>query len=308
MSVNRFSGAAAVGAFLLLLTAPCSAADAEMAKKFAAFSPGASAKLVQSFIEYWEFAEKAGINNDLRIQHFIAQVATETGGLRRIDENLSYRPARLLKVFKSRVSRADAQRLAHDPIATANHVYCYRRDLGNGGPNDGWDYRGSGFLQLTGKANFEARGKEVGLPLGANPELARQPREGMMAAAAYWKSKRINAAADKDDLVRVRALVNGGSNGLPEAKIWLARAKRYFAAKTTAPQESASKREEARAVQDLLASMGVLVKGPEESVSRNQFRDALKEFQKSRGIPQTGEYNDETLYKLTDRDDRFSDY
>lgn len=276
-------------------------------KRISEFSPKASAKLVQAFVEHWNYAEEAKINSDLRIQHFIAQVATETYGLRVIEENLSYKAERLREVFPTRVSPADALKLQRNPIATANHVYGNRRDLGNGPPNDGWNYRGSGFLQLTGKANFKKRGQEVGLPLEQKPDLARQPREGMIAATAYWKSRGINSAADKDDLEKVRALVNGGKNGLPEARIWIARAKRIFFSTPSSPQESASKREEMRAVQDVLVDLGVLDRGPEETVSRSKLSAALKAFQHSRGIPETGQYDEDTLYELSDPDNKFKD-
>jgi putative chitinase len=47
-------------------------------------------------------------------------------------------------------------------------------------------------------------------------------------ACLYWASRKINAAADADDLVKVRKLVNGGSNGLDDAKVHLARAKKIL--------------------------------------------------------------------------------
>lgn len=140
------------------------------------FSPRAKDELVNALVEYKQYLENAQINSPLRLTHFLAQIATETGGIRRIDENMNYSGALLLHVFGSkRISPAMAQKLSGKPQAIANYVYGDR--LGNRGrdTNDGWDYRGSGFIQLTGRLNFRNRGREVGLPLEERPELARRP-------------------------------------------------------------------------------------------------------------------------------------
>lgn len=133
----------------------------------ARFSPRARADLVAVILQQWKLAEAEGINSADRVRHFIAQMATETGGLRQIAENMNYSAERLLKVFPRRVTREQAEQLAHKPVLIANHVYNGR--LGNRLPNDGWDYRGSGLIQLTGRGNFSSRGKELGLAFEDNP-------------------------------------------------------------------------------------------------------------------------------------------
>lgn len=47
--------------------------------------------------------------------------------------------------------------------------------LGNTKKGDGYRYRGRGYVQLTGRRNYAFAGKELGLPLEENPDLALQP-------------------------------------------------------------------------------------------------------------------------------------
>jgi putative chitinase len=89
-----------------------------------------------------------------------------------------------------------------------------RKDLGNTQPGDGPRYRGRGFIQLTGRANFRAAGKDLGIDLEGNPDLAEQPELAARLAVWFWTKRNINAKADVGDFVGVTRLVNGGTRGL----------------------------------------------------------------------------------------------
>jgi putative chitinase len=172
------------------------------------------------------FMSSAGIDTGLRLAHFLAQTATETGGFKNLEENLNYSASRMMAVFPKRFPTvASTAGLVNNPRAFALKVYSNR--LGNGAPSsgDGFTYRGRGLIQLTGRANYTARAKETGLPLVANPDMVADPESSVQIACLYWTANRINAAADADDLKKVRTLVNGGLNGLADAKIFLTRAK-----------------------------------------------------------------------------------
>ena len=121
------------------------------------FVPRARVDIVSALVEKRKTLFESGITTERRFLHFMAQIATETGGLARLDENMNYSAPRLLKIFGKRVTPAQAAILAGDRVATANWVYGAR--LGNRGrnTNDGWNYRGSGFIQLTGRFNFQKR-------------------------------------------------------------------------------------------------------------------------------------------------------
>ena len=97
-------------------------------------------------------------------------------------------------------------------------LYDHRRDLGNQGPPDGERYHGRGFVQLTGRANYEDLDRTLGLDgtLVEQPELANDPLIASRCLAAFLAARRegIKRAVLEGDLARVRRLVNGGSHGL----------------------------------------------------------------------------------------------
>lgn len=91
-----------------------------------------------------------------------------------------------------------------------------REDLGNNQPGDGARYKGRGFVQITGRANYEYYGKKLGLPLLENPDLALQADSASEILAEYFLEHRISEAANQHNWERVRRLVNGGLNGWDE--------------------------------------------------------------------------------------------
>lgn len=94
--------------------------------------------------------------------------------------------------------------------------YDNRRDLGNTTSGDGLKFRGRGFIQITGKANYQHYGAALGVDLLANPDAALEPNTAAAIFALYFRDHHIAAAADAKDWQRVRKLVNGGLNGFDE--------------------------------------------------------------------------------------------
>jgi len=141
-----------------------------------------------------------GIVTPVRMAAFLAQVAHESGELRRLEEGMSYSAERLMQVWPKRFPKlATATPYAKAPEALANHVYGSRSDLGNRGvtSGDGWRYRGGGPLQLTGRAAYEQAGIVTGYPLLEHPELLRIPGpEAADSAGWFWRMKGCNELAD----------------------------------------------------------------------------------------------------------------
>ncbi len=135
------------------------------------------------------------INTKLRIAHFMGQVTHECAGFRTTEEFAS------------------------------GTAYEGRKDLGNIHKGDGKRYKGRGLIQLTGRANYRQIGGILGLPLEDQPELAAEPVTSLKIACEYWENRRINSAADRDDLIKATKLVNGGLNGLEDRRKYLQKAK-----------------------------------------------------------------------------------
>lgn len=97
-------------------------------------------------------------------------------------------------------------------------LYDNRRDLGNRGAPDGDSYKGRGFVQLTGRANYAKFGAEIGQDLVNNPALANDQKIASQLLASFLKnseSKIRNFLADHD-LAGARKVVNGGKHGLKD--------------------------------------------------------------------------------------------
>jgi hypothetical protein len=99
------------------------------------------------------------------------------------------------------------------PEALANFVYANRNGNGGVASGDGWRYRGSGLIQLTGKGNFRAVGESIGLGdhLVDFPNQVREPGSAVKIAVGYWTVRNINAVADGErpaDVNKVTTLVN----------------------------------------------------------------------------------------------------
>ena len=103
-------------------------------------------------------------------------------------------------------------------------LYDFRHDLGNGRIGDGALYKGRGFIQLTGKANYREFNVFHGTDLINNPHMANDPAIAAKLLALFIKAKEPQfgsiLAADTGDewqditMLRLRRLVNGGSHGI----------------------------------------------------------------------------------------------
>jgi len=115
----------------------------------------------------------------------------------------------------------DALPYARNPRALANKVYGGR--LGNLNAEDGWIFRGRGFLQITGRSNYQRVSDLLGRDFVRRPDDTLLPTQVLAVAAAIWKDLGANEAADTDDVVQVTKKVNGGTHGLPDRTTWFLR-------------------------------------------------------------------------------------
>jgi putative chitinase len=145
---------------------------------------------------------KYDINTPERAIAFLAQIGTESGGL---------------KYTQEIASGAD---------------YEGRTDLGNIYAGDGIKYKGRGLIQLTGRANYQKMSQKVGKDLISNPQLVEEPDLAVEVSAIFWHDKirsgiNLNQWADKFNLqepvdssanwevhTNITKAINGGTNGI----------------------------------------------------------------------------------------------
>ena len=159
---------------------------------------------------------KYKINTPLRLAHFLAQCHHESNGFRVVEENLNYRAAGLLRVFPKYFDLQTAEEYAHNKVAIASRVYANRMGNGDEASQDGWLYRGRGYIQLTGKDNYAAFNDQLPEDIIKNPDLVAT-QYPMLSAAWFWDHNKINAVIDNDASVYdVTRKVNGGLNGIED--------------------------------------------------------------------------------------------
>ncbi len=181
--------------------------------------------LITSIPNVVSILNKYKIDTPLRMAHFFAQLAHESN-FKPVSENLNYSASRLLEIFPKYFNSTTANQYARKPQAIANRVYANRMGNGNELSDDGWRYRGRGFIQLTGKSNYMAYERASNNKVVSNPDLLLSPSVALDSACWFWQSRNINRFADQDNITEVTKLVNGGTNGLADRIYKLAQLKK----------------------------------------------------------------------------------
>lgn len=170
------------------------------------------------------------IDTPLQKAHFIAQVGHESAGFTRTVESLNYSVAGLLATFPTRITKVQAQALgrsdtqAADQRQIANLVYGNR--LGNrAGTDDGFNFRGRGLIQITGRSNYKACGEALMIDLENQPSTLGEDKYAALSAGWFWSSRDLNRWAELDDIEKITRLINGGINGMDDRSARLAKAK-----------------------------------------------------------------------------------
>ncbi len=165
-------------------------------------------------------ASKFGINTPLRLAHFLAQCGHESGGFRVTQENLNYSAKGLMGIFKKYFpTQALAEAYQRQPQKIANKVYASRMENGTEASGDGYKFRGRGYIQLTGRANYTAFGKAINEDIANNPDVV-SGKYALLSAAWFWSKNGLNKLADGGatdaTVTSITKRVNGGTIGLPD--------------------------------------------------------------------------------------------
>lgn len=90
------------------------------------------------------------------------------------------------------------------------------RRLGNTRPGDGERYKGRGFIQLTGRYNYQQASDALSIDLVNHPELASRPDVAAIIAVWYWKTRVKPNVSNFKDTVQVTKQINPSLNGLED--------------------------------------------------------------------------------------------
>jgi len=200
----------------LLIFDPMNLSAQEIAK-----ATGSTLELAEKYRPYLnKYMGKYDINTPERAIAFLAQVGTESGGLKFTKEqgNDSY--------FGK---------------------YEFRQDLGNTQAGDGLRFKGRGLIQLTGRANYQKMSEKVGKDLVSNPQLVEEPDLAVEVSTIFWRDRmrngiNLNQWADKFNLqepvdssanwdvhTNITKAINGGTNGINDRADRMNRGREIYA-------------------------------------------------------------------------------
>ncbi len=189
--------------------------------------------LIKTAADIWhplfvELLPKYEINSTQRVAAFVAQCSHESANFTVLKENLNYSAEGLNKVFAKYFVRAgrDAGTYARNPEKIANVVYANRMGNGDVSSGDGWRFRGRGVIQLTGRDNYTAFGKSVGLTTLETIDYLETRRGALESACWYWKINNLNKWVDINDFDGLSDSINlgrktsaiGDANGFADRK------------------------------------------------------------------------------------------
>ncbi len=167
--------------------------------QLSAIAPNANAdRLAQLITPLNNTLQRYNIATSLRKTHFLAQTAHESDGFNTNEEYAS------------------------------GSDYEGREDLGNVQPGDGVKFKGRGLIQITGRTNYDACGKALGVDLIDNPSRLADFDLAALSAGWFWDKNGLNNYADQDDILTITKIINGGTNGLDDRQAYLDRAKQVF--------------------------------------------------------------------------------
>ena len=164
----------------------------EQLRKIAPYASEENIKIYTPLLNKW--MPYYSINTKLRQAAFIAQILHETDSLRYTEE-----------------------------IASGKK-YEGRKDLGNTEKGDGERYKGCGCIMITGRANYAAASKGLGVDFVSHPELLKEPCYAVQSACWWWTMHGLNRLADKKDFKAITKKINGGYNGYLDRVMYYRRA------------------------------------------------------------------------------------
>ena len=198
------------------------------------FSAASSEFMEQVASELSTNPAKYGLDTALRRAHFFAQVRQEGGAAMEAKvESLNYSPEGLKTTFKYyRLHPAEALSDGYtrdgkthkiskhaDEQSIGNKAYADRNGNGHALTGDGWNYRGRGLIQITGRSNYAAATlqykslySDQNISFEASPDLMGDFPYTVRSAVCFWMQHQLHKLADRgakvSDVDRITKIVN----------------------------------------------------------------------------------------------------
>lgn len=160
---------------------------------------------------------KSGITKDIHIAHLMAQVSHESGNGSEMTESLNYASTALRKQWPKHFTDAQAKEYGRTAEHPADQkmigilAYGGRMDNDPFPSEDGYNFRGRGLIQTTGKAGYADLAKLTGLDLLNSPELINDPAHAFECAVTeFVRYPKMLAYCEADNLLAVSSLINVG--------------------------------------------------------------------------------------------------
>lgn len=170
---------------------------------------------------------RAKITDSTQRAAIYAQAYHESGGFKRLTESMKYTREGLLKVWSKYFTEQNVDQYVRQDVKIASRIYGNRMGNGPEETQDGWTYRGRGFIQLTGKANYLAVSRSFNQDFVSHPDAACIPDTAADIAVWYF-TKGPNGTGYRgsySDVTAVTKYVNGGTNGLADRQVQFTEAK-----------------------------------------------------------------------------------
>ena len=241
---------------------------------------------------------KYDLTGATEIAQAMAQFSHECGGGTIREESLNYTSAaRIAAVWPSRFNQVTAAAYVRNPRKLANKVYNGR--MGNRpGSDDGFNFRGRGGSQVTGREGYEKLSAKTGLDLINHPDLVNEPQYWLDCAVADFVLCGCLPPAKADDVRGVTRRLNGGYIGLTEREAWLARWKRAMATEHEPSPEDKLSHDDIESLQGRLRDLGYYEVGEPDGKWGSRTTGAVAAFQRHEMLPVTGHYDAATAAAL----------
>ena len=190
----------------------------QLRRKLKVLFPKSSILQRRAFAGIWTAnRESFNISTAFQENALIAQFREEVGPvLKPRKENLNYSCSALTRLFgyfkrnrsqAIKFGRCKGHRANQKEIAS--RAYANRIGNGNIKSEDGWKFKGGGYIQLTGRSNYVSMRHEIelavepGLSLKKFAENINTQKYGILAGMAFYKKNKMYECKNIDSMTRI---------------------------------------------------------------------------------------------------------